>query len=121
MKAIIDVQTAAAAFASARKRLARSAGQRADADFHLSYESARSLFGELTPARMDLLRMLRDTGASSVRALAAALERNYANVHTDVARLLELGLVERDEAGMVFVPFDEIEIRLLQAPEELTA
>jgi predicted transcriptional regulator len=38
-------------------------------------------------------------------------ERNYSNVHTDVVRLLELGLVERGEDGMVFVPFDAIEIR----------
>jgi predicted transcriptional regulator len=39
-------------------------------------------------------------------ALAKVAGRNYSNVHTDVVRLLELGLVERGEPGMIFVPFD---------------
>jgi predicted transcriptional regulator len=46
-----------------------------------------------------------------VYALAKMADRNYSNVHTDVARLLELGLIERSDDGMVSVPFDAIEIR----------
>jgi predicted transcriptional regulator len=38
-------------------------------------------------------------------------DRNYSNVHTDVSRLLELGLIERSEEGLISVPFDAIEIR----------
>jgi hypothetical protein len=33
-------------------------------------------------------------------------------VHTDTARLVELGLVERLEDETVFVPFEEIDMRL---------
>jgi predicted transcriptional regulator len=77
-----------------------------------SMKSARVLFSELTPARIDLLDTLRRMGPSSMYALAKVAERNYSNVHTDVVRLLELGLVERGDDGMVFVPFDAIEIRL---------
>ena len=44
-------------------------------------------------------------------ALAKAAERNYSNVHTDVSRLEELGLIERAEDGMVSVPFEAVEIR----------
>ena len=54
MKAIIEVspkgsvfRTAASQFTSARKGKTR--------DFHLSFQSARSLFAELTPVRLDLL------------------------------------------------------------------
>jgi predicted transcriptional regulator len=87
------------------------AGQGRSPDFHLSFESARSLFAELTPARLDLLDVLRRVGPCSIYALAKAAERNYSNVHTDVSRLLELGLVERSEDnGMVSVPFESIEI-----------
>jgi len=68
------------------------------------------LFSELTPARLDLLNTLRRVGPCSVYALAKAAERNYSNVHTDVARLEELRLVERTDEGAVSVPFDTIEI-----------
>ncbi|HEY2295855.1 MAG TPA: MarR family transcriptional regulator, partial [Thermoanaerobaculia bacterium] len=79
-------------------------------DFRLSFESARSLFAELTPARLDLLDTLRRVGPCSVYAVAKTAKRNYSNVHSDVARLEELGLVERDEDGSVSVPFEAVEI-----------
>ena len=80
-------------------------------DYRLSLESARSLFADLTPARLDLLDTLRRAGPSSVYALAKAAERNYSNVHTDVSRVEECGLIERAEDGMVSVPFGAVEIR----------
>jgi predicted transcriptional regulator len=78
----------------------------------LSFESARTLFAELTPARLDLLETLRRVGPCSIYALARASDRNYSNVHTDVGRLEKLGLVERTESGTVSVPFDAVEIVL---------
>ena len=79
-------------------------------DFHLSFETARTLFAELTPARLDLLDTLRRLGPCSVYALAKSAERNYSNVHTDVSRLEELRLIERSEDGSVSVPFESVEI-----------
>lgn len=83
----------------------------------LSFESARSLFADLTPARLDLLDTLRRVGPCSVYALAKAAERNYSNVHTDVARMEALGLVERTESDEVAVPYESIEILLPLARE----
>jgi len=109
MKAIVEVAKRGSAVRSARKQLAESRrGQ--SPDFHLSFESARMLFSELTPARLDLLDTLRGMGPCSVYALAKAAERNYSNVHADVARLEELGLIERTEEGTVSVPFEAVEI-----------
>jgi predicted transcriptional regulator len=110
VKAIISVARKGAIFRSVEKQLAASRkGQ--PVNFHLSFESARSLFSDLTPARLDLLETLRRVGPSTVYALAKAAERNYSNVHTDVARLEEIGLVERsEEDGTVSVPFEAIEI-----------
>ena len=68
------------------------------------------MFAELTPPRVELLDTLRRAGASSVYALAKAANRNYSNVHTDVGRLEELGLIERTEEDAVFVPYDAVEI-----------
>ena len=110
MKAIISVARKGSIFHSVETQLAASRQGRSP-DFHLSFESARSLFSELTPARLDLLDTLRRVGPCSVYALAKASERNYSNVHTDVSRLEELGLVERsEEDNTVSVPFEAIEI-----------
>jgi predicted transcriptional regulator len=68
------------------------------------------LFAELTPARLVLLDKLRRVGPCSIYALAKAAERNYSNVHTDVSRLEELGLIERSEDGAVSVPYEAVEI-----------
>jgi predicted transcriptional regulator len=44
--------------------------------------------------------------------LAKAAGRNYSNVHGDVTRLLDLGLIERAKDDSILVPFAEIDIRL---------
>ena len=111
MKAIIEVAKAGSAVRSARQQVAASRGGRAP-DFRLSFESAKSLFAELTPARVELLDSLRRVGPCSVYALAKAAERNYSNVHADIARLEVLGLVERTEGGAVSVPYESVEILL---------
>ena len=109
MKAIIEVARRGAAIRSARQQLAGARAGRTP-DFRLSFESARSLFSDLTPARLDLLDTLRRVGPCSVYALAKAAERNYSNVHTDVSRLEELGLIERAEDASICVPYESIEI-----------
>ncbi len=109
MKAIIKVARKGSIFGEVAAQVAGSRQSRTP-DFRLSFESARSLFAELTPARLDLLDSLRRAGPCSVYALAKSAERNYSNVHTDVSRLEELGLIERSEDGTVSVPFESVEI-----------
>lgn len=109
MKAIIEVARKGSIFRTAAQQLA-NARQGRMPDFRLSFESARSLFAELTPARLDLLDTLRRVGPCSIYALAKAAERNYSNVHTDVSRLEELGLIERSEDDAISVPFESVEI-----------
>ena len=109
MKAVIEIAPKGSIFRTAAQQIA-DARQGRVPDFRLSFESARSLFAELTPARLDLLDTLRRIGPSSVYALAKAAERNYSNVHTDVARLEELGLIERSSDGAISVPFESVEI-----------
>lgn len=83
-----------------------------EADFRLNFESAAQLFSELTPRRMELLEELKQGGERSIYALAKALHRNYSNVHTDVRALMEYGLLEKNEAGHIFMPWDEIQINV---------
>lgn len=113
MKAIIEIAPQGSAFTAARKQLqAAEASPDYAADYHLSFESARTLFTELTPSRIDLLEALRRCGPCSVYALAKAVERNYSNVHTDIGKLEEHGLVRRTPEDAVFVPFESVEIHM---------
>jgi predicted transcriptional regulator len=114
-KAIIQIQTQAQFFQAVQRGAAAMQRRKGDADFYLSYPSARDLYGDLTPARLDLLHTLSELGASSVKGLAEAAGRNYSNVHADMARLGVLGLVEQTDAGTWRVPFDGVEIRVAMA------
>jgi len=112
MKAVLEIasneEMHRRALESARKLA--TAGVKAT-DFHLGFESAASLFAELSAERLRVLETLRREGEQSIYALARSLGRNYSNVHSDVSRLIALGLVERDEQG-VRTPFDELEIHV---------
>jgi predicted transcriptional regulator len=114
MKAIIELGYRGSAIEQAKRDLALSQAG-ADIDYHLIFESARTLFSELTPARIDTLNYLRLHGPMSIYALAKALNRNYSNVHTDVEKLLEHDLAEKDADNRISAPWDAIEIRMAQA------
>lgn len=108
MKAIIDLARRGSAFETAKTQLAAGG----NADLRLHFESAKTLFSHLTPSRIALLEALRECGPCSVYALAKKTERNYSNVHGDVAALEALGLVSRTASDAVQVPFDAVEIRV---------
>jgi predicted transcriptional regulator len=113
MKAVIGIAPRGSVFTAAREQLkVAEANPYFGADYHLSFESARTLFSELTPARIELLERLRQCGPCSVYALAKTVERNYSNVHTDIGKLEEHGLVRRTPEDGVFVPFESVEIHL---------
>jgi predicted transcriptional regulator len=113
MRAIIEIAPRGSVFKVARSQLkVAEAGSPFGADYHLSFESARTLFKELTPSRIDLLERLRQCGPCSVYALAKTVARNYSNVHTDIGKLEEHGLVKRTPQDTVFVPFESVEIHL---------
>jgi predicted transcriptional regulator len=114
MKAIIELGRSGSIFRTAAQQIG-DAGRGQTPDYHLSFESARSLFADLSPARLDLLDTLRRVGPCSVYALAKAADRNYSNIHGDVSRLVELGLIERTEDARVSVPYEAVEIRFALA------
>jgi predicted transcriptional regulator len=78
----------------------------------LSFADLPLLTKNLTPARWDLLRHLAKAGPMTVYALAKLLERDYKNVHTDVARLAELGLIEKTADALVRVAWDAVRAEL---------
>ncbi len=75
---------------------------------HVTFLDLESMQSALSPRRLELLRHVRQHGATSVRGLAAALERDYKNVHQDVAALELAGLLVRDGRKLA-APWDELQ------------
>lgn len=73
------------------------------------FNDAKTFFRHITPRRFDLLEELHRIGGMSIKALARHLGRNYKNVHDDVKALEEIGLIERQENGLFYVPWDEVQ------------
>ena len=86
-----------------RRGVARGKGT---SEVRLTFESLPILLKNLTPARWTLIEQLKRSGPLSINELAHRLDRHYKNVHTDVTRLIELGLVERREDQRVVVTWD---------------
>ena len=74
-------------------------GVRLTPEHRLTFESLPQLLKELSPGRWTLLEALRAEGKMTMYALAKRLGRHYKNVHTDVARLIEFGLIEKTKDG----------------------
>ncbi|MEH3118460.1 MAG: hypothetical protein PGN25_12940 [Methylorubrum populi] len=72
------------------------------------FQDWSALCSVLTPKRYELLRHLRRSPESGVRALARALGRDVKRVHADVAALAKLGLVTRADDGRLSSEVDEI-------------
>jgi predicted transcriptional regulator len=54
----------------------------------------------MMPKLIELLRHIHRHPARSIRALAAALGRDYRRVHADVEALAGAGLLDRDKRGL---------------------
>jgi len=75
---------------------------------HLAFENWDTLARVLTGKRTELLRYVHRHEVSSIRQLAAALGRDYSNVHADVKALAAEGLLDLG-GGRVRVDYDAIE------------
>lgn len=97
-------------FAGAWK--AAAGGKKAKPYNGIGFESIAQFAATLTPQRWLLINALKTSGASSIYALAKKLGRHYKNVHTDVTALVQLGIIEKDADGKIFVPWDEIDVSM---------
>jgi predicted transcriptional regulator len=79
---------------------------------HITFLSLESFVSVMSPKRLQLLRQLRSEGASSIRALSGALQRDYKSVHGDVTLLADAGLIERSKDGKIAVTWDKVNAEL---------
>ena len=105
-----DAAATANDFIEAWKRA--ESGKTVLAEHRLHFENLEILLKTLTAGRWILLKSLRKNGPLSIRALANELGRDYKNVHADVRRLEQIGLIERTRDEKVQVPWDVVEAQL---------
>ncbi len=84
-------------------------GEVEQAEIHLNFEDFSMLASVLTPKRLELMKMLRQHGPLSIRALSKQLKRDYKNVHVDTSALAEVDLIQRTKAGLLITPWDVID------------
>ena len=96
------------------KSALRVAGKRAQASEYqgevLNFENAAAFFGHLTERRWAIVQALQGQGELALRELARRVPRDVKRVHEDVQVLTGLGLIERNQAGGVVCPYEEVHI-----------
>ena len=99
---------------------ALEAGTRVAPQFGVGFADMGHAMSVFTQRRWELLTELRSGGPMTVAELARRLQRDYKNVHTDVAALVEWMAIERTEEGAIRVPWSEIVVDL-KLPQPLAA
>lgn len=88
----------------------------------IAFEDAVAIQRLLTPKRLELLRSVMEAPSESLRQLAARLDRSPSEVHADVHRLEEYGIIRLEAAGRAkrpVVPYESIEIEVtLSLPDD---
>ena len=109
----IEVQTAQAALSRFGHALQATMEGRSPRPYSgIGFENMAQ-FGEVfTPKRWELVEALKTAGPMSIYALAKQLDRHYRNVYKDVRILSEWLVIGKDESGKVYVPWDEIDVRM---------
>ena len=103
------VKTSLARFG--RTLSAAKARQKVKPYFGIGFRTMAQFGKVFTPKRWELVESLKSSGPLTIYALAKHLERHYRNVHKDVTALIEWTVIEKDDTGRVFVPWDEIDVR----------
>ena len=95
-------------------------GDTLDSTPTLSFANYDDLMGTLTPRALDLIETIRREEPASINETARVVDRDVKNVHEELSRLAQLGIVFFEEDGQSKRPvvwFDELVINLPFDPE----
>jgi predicted transcriptional regulator len=79
----------------------------------ISFATPELLFRLLTAKRWELIRALAGAGPLTIREAARRVDRDVKAVHGDVHALLDAGILQRTEDGLVVFPFDAIRVDVM--------
>ncbi len=79
----------------------------------ISFTSPELLWKVLTAKRWELLKCLCGAGPVSIREAARRAGRDVKAVHGDVTALLNAGVLERSDDGLIVFPYEAVKVEFL--------
>ena len=76
---------------------------------HISFLSVEQMWKTLSPKRTEILRTMTGEGVMSIREVSRRVARDIKAVHGDVHALINAGVVDRTDKGVVF-PYDAVHV-----------
>lgn len=91
-----------------KQRLAATFAAKAQGEF-ITFATVQLLWKVLTAKRWKILRAMAGQGALSIREVARRVQRDVKAVHGDVTALIDAGVLDRSDRGVVF-PYDAVHV-----------
>jgi predicted transcriptional regulator len=76
----------------------------------ISFDSPALLFKVLAGKRWELLKLMTGAGPMTIREAARRSGRDVKAVHGDVHALLNTGILQKTEDGLIVFPFDAVHV-----------
>lgn len=76
----------------------------------ISFESPELLFKILTGKRWELLKLMTGAGPMAIREIARRSGRDVKAVHGDVHALLNAGMLQKTDKGLIDFPYDAVHV-----------
>jgi predicted transcriptional regulator len=95
------------------KRRAQDAFKGKKQGSRISFATPELLFRLMTAKRWQLIRMLAGAGPLTIREAARRVNRDVKAVHGDVHALLNAGVLDKTEDGLVVFRFDAIRVDVM--------
>jgi predicted transcriptional regulator len=79
----------------------------------ISFATPELLFQVMTAKRWELLRTMTGAGPLAIREAARRVDRDVKGVHGDVHALLNAGILQKTEDGLIIFPFDAVRVDIM--------
>jgi predicted transcriptional regulator len=76
----------------------------------ISFETPELLFKVIFGKRWELLKVMTSAGPMTIREAARRMHRDVKAVHADIHALLNAGLLQKTEKGLVVFPYDAVHV-----------
>jgi predicted transcriptional regulator len=77
---------------------------------HISFASVELLWQTLTTKRWEILKTMTGQGPLAIREVARRVDRDVKAVQGDIHTLLDAGVIERTDEGLVVFPYDAVHV-----------
>jgi predicted transcriptional regulator len=95
------------------KRRARDAFKGKKQGARISFATPELLFKLMTAKRWELIRTMTGAGPLTIREAARRVDRDVKGVHGDVRTLLNAGVLQKTDDGLIIFPYDAIRVDVM--------